>query len=299
MDGSWYKPKLETPYNFISLGAGVQSSTMALMAARGEITPMPNAAIFADTQSEPESVYKWLRWLKVELEKSFPVYVVSRGDLTAESLEIRKRKRGEGSWAKSLIPAYVMNSDGTKGIMGRQCTWSYKLEELERMVKKLAHIKRKQDGVIVTQWIGISADETRRMKPARVEWAQNRWPLIELGMKRSDRLAWMERNNYPTPPRSACVYCPFHSDAEWRRLQREEPEEFAKAVKFEKDLQAVKAKTYNMNGITFLHASLKPLDSIDFSSAEERGQANFLHDLHADANSANCIPMSCEGMCGV
>ncbi len=40
-------------HNIISLGAGVQSSAMALMAAKGEITPMPDAAIFADTQSEP------------------------------------------------------------------------------------------------------------------------------------------------------------------------------------------------------------------------------------------------------
>lgn len=38
----------------LSLGAGVQSSTMALMAAKGEITPMPDCAIFADTQSEPD-----------------------------------------------------------------------------------------------------------------------------------------------------------------------------------------------------------------------------------------------------
>ena len=48
------------PFHVISLGAGVQSSTMALMAAHGEITPMPDAAIFADTQSEPASVYRWL-----------------------------------------------------------------------------------------------------------------------------------------------------------------------------------------------------------------------------------------------
>ena len=33
----------------ISLGAGVQSTTMALMAAHGEIGPMPDCAIFADT----------------------------------------------------------------------------------------------------------------------------------------------------------------------------------------------------------------------------------------------------------
>lgn len=48
--------------NIISLGAGVQSSTMALMAAHGEITPMPDAAIFADTQAEPKAVYEWLDW---------------------------------------------------------------------------------------------------------------------------------------------------------------------------------------------------------------------------------------------
>lgn len=57
-------------YNMISLGAGVQSSTMALMAELGEITPRPNAAIFADTQAEPASVYRWLDWLEKQL--SFP-----------------------------------------------------------------------------------------------------------------------------------------------------------------------------------------------------------------------------------
>ncbi len=51
------------PIHIISLGAGVQSSTMALMAAHGEIEPMPDAAIFADTQNEPQRVYEWLDWL--------------------------------------------------------------------------------------------------------------------------------------------------------------------------------------------------------------------------------------------
>ena len=48
----------------LSLGAGVQSSTLALMAAAGEVTPMPDAAIFADTQAEPAGVYRWLDWLE-------------------------------------------------------------------------------------------------------------------------------------------------------------------------------------------------------------------------------------------
>src|SRR5688572_3380034 len=45
-----YMGKWRGSMEIISLGAGVQSSTMALMAAHGEIQPMPDAAIFADTQ---------------------------------------------------------------------------------------------------------------------------------------------------------------------------------------------------------------------------------------------------------
>ena len=43
------------PLRVISLGAGVQSSAMFLMACHGEIAGV-DAAIFADTQQEPASV---------------------------------------------------------------------------------------------------------------------------------------------------------------------------------------------------------------------------------------------------
>ena len=66
--------------HIISLGAGVQSSTMALMAAKGEITPMPDSAVFADTMGEPDSVYKWLNWLQTKLP--FPIHKVSYGNLS-------------------------------------------------------------------------------------------------------------------------------------------------------------------------------------------------------------------------
>ena len=47
----------------LSLGAGVQSSTLALMIEKGEI-PMVDAAIFADVGAEPKKVIKWLDFLK-------------------------------------------------------------------------------------------------------------------------------------------------------------------------------------------------------------------------------------------
>lgn len=279
-----------TPFNFLSLGAGVQSSTLALMAAVGEVTPTPDAAIFADTQAEPASVYRWLDWLTAEIARSphpFPVYRVTRGSLTAESLRLRKRIKTEGTpWVRSLIPAHVANPDGTKGILGRACTADYKVKALLEKQRQLARITRRQKSVTVTTWIGISLDEVHRMKPSRDRWCQNRWPLVELSMKRYDCLRWMEAHGYPHPPRSACVYCPFHSDAEWRRLKQEEPTEFARAVQFERDLQRVKAETDNMKGVPFLHASLRPLDLVDFTTDTERGQGDMFGN-------------ECEGMCGV
>ena len=50
----------------ISLGAGVQSTTLALLAHHKEIEP-PDYAVFADTGWEPEAVYKHLDWLEVIL----------------------------------------------------------------------------------------------------------------------------------------------------------------------------------------------------------------------------------------
>lgn len=275
----------QNPVHIISLGAGVQSSTMALMAAHGEITPMPVAAVFADTQAEPQSVYTWLDWLEKQLP--FPVHRVTRGDLTKESLTVREFKDDASRhWVKSLIPAYILNRDGTGGIMGRQCTFAYKVEMLEKASRKLGNIKRGQKTVGVIQWIGISLEEAHRMKPARHEWATHRWPLVDARIKRHDCLRWMKAKGYPKPPRSACIYCPYHSDAEWRRLRDEEPAEFARAIQFEKDLQAAKSLTDNQLGVPFLHNSRIPLSQVDFSTDEERGQISLFGN-------------ECEGMCGV
>ena len=46
---SGFSPEIDTKWNVLNLGAGVQSSTLALMAATGAITPMLDFAIFADT----------------------------------------------------------------------------------------------------------------------------------------------------------------------------------------------------------------------------------------------------------
>ena len=273
-------------WNVISLGAGVQSSTMALMASRGELLGIQvDFAIFADTQDESKKIYDWLGWLEGQL--SFPVYRVTRGRLSDRSLEMRVTKDGR-RFSKTDIPLYTLSKKGSEGMIPfRSCTADFKIKPILKELRSRCGIKRGQKVATVTSLIGISYDEQQRMKDSRDAWVVNRWPLVELRMRRYDCLEWMKRKGYPEPPRSSCVYCPFHSNKEWRRLETEEPEEFQKAVKFEKDLQLAKKNSENFHSTPFLHQSRKPLDEIDFRSDVERGQG--LLDFQDE----------CDGMCGV
>lgn len=271
------------PLHIISLGAGVQSSTMALMAAKGQITPMPDCAVFADTQAEPAAVYQWLGWLETQLP--FPVKRVSAGSLVQDVLTLRLRKDNKGFYVHSGIPAFVKNPDGSDGIIPRQCTTNFKIEPLRKACRKIAKVPRGCKDVRVIQWIGISLDEVSRMKESREPWQQNRFPLIDLRMSRHDCLRWMEANKFPTPPRSACFFCPYKSNAEWRRLKASEPGLFDRAVLFERGFQKIK-KISGVNGELYLHDSRRPLDQVDLSTEEEKGQVNMFNN-------------ECEGMCGL
>lgn len=248
---------------------------------------MPDFAVFADTQAEPQSVYDWLDWLETQLP--YPVYRVTKGNLTSDSLKVHQRKDGSGERVNNLIPAFGILPNGEKtAAIGRKCTNDYKILPILNKIKYLCGVTRGQKEVTVTQWIGISWDELQRMKDARFPWTIHRFPLIELRMTRRQCLEWMQSNGYPEPPRSACVYCPFHSDTEWRRLRNDEPLEFIKAIHFDKQLRTAHANhNKRMKMEVYLHNSCKPLDEVDFDSDEDKGQQ--VWDFQAE----------CEGMCGV
>src|SRR5208283_3291258 len=119
--------------HYISLGAGVQSSTMALMAAHGEITPMPEGAIFADTQAEPRAVYEWLDWLETKLP--FPVHRVTAGNLREAALTQHTSKKGIVYPLKSL-PYHTSGPNGNRGMVRqRTCTRDYKIRPISKALR--------------------------------------------------------------------------------------------------------------------------------------------------------------------
>ena len=269
---------------FLSLGAGVQSSTMALMAARGELKPMPDYAIFADTQAEPQGVYEWLTWLETQLP--FPVLRVTKGSLADEALRVRVSKLSGKRYIKALIPAWMLKPDGMVGLLGRKCTADYKVAMIQRTVRQVAVVPRGCKVPMAESWIGISTDEAHRMKPSSVPWIVNRWPLIEAGYSREACLRWMKNTNFPTPPRSACTFCPFHSDEEWIKMRHDDPASFAIAAEYEKQLQRSAAAQEALVGVPYLHRTCRPLGEVEFKKRPKHQQLSL-------------IGNECEGMCGV
>lgn len=275
----------------LSLGAGVQSSTLALMYAHGEIKPTVDCAIFADTQREPAEVYEWLDYLEPLLP--FPVYRVTAGDLGGDTLRLRTSKKTGQKYVRSLVPAFFKNpkSKSGRGLLGRKCTAEYKVRALKKKQRELAKVPRARKGkerpVSVVTYLGISYDEVERMKQSTDDWNRIEWPLIDRKITRLDCLKWMQDHGYPLPPRSACYFCPFHSDNEWLRLKNEQPAEFAKAVDFDRELRRLARQqtgTAKLAGDVYLHSSLKPLDEVEFVE-----QFDPVDQFRND----------CEGLCGV
>lgn len=253
---------------------------MSLMAARGLLGPMPDCAIFADTQSEPAAVYRHLDWLETVLP--FPVYRVTAGSLRDEILGAMV--------GRNRIDARPPFFTKGGGMLRRQCTQDFKLIPIQRKVRELIGLQPRQRGPktpVVEQWIGISTDESSRMKSSRFSYMTHRFPLVEVGMSRQACLKWCEDCGYPRPPKSACTFCPFTDPARWKDMKENDRPSFADAVGVDHAIRpGMPGPKRPRNEEWFVHRSRKPLDEVDFSTAEERGQGNlFLNE--------------CEGMCGV
>jgi hypothetical protein len=261
---------------YLSLGAGVQSTALLICSALGlHDTPRADLAIFADTGDEPSAVYRHL-W-NLAAWSPIPVISVAFGHLSADLLS-RRTKRAR-------IPAFVKNPDGSGGIMNRQCTTAYKIEPIERYIRQYLGLKsgaRAAGRVCVRSLLGISLDECDRMKPNRTPWIENAYPLVDARLKRSDceQIAFRQFGYIPT--KSACIFCPYRSPGDWRRLRREAPADFERAAEFDSAFRALEIKKHGDRGRVYVHRSMMPLSEADFGDSQG--------DLFAE---------ECAGVCGV
>ena len=285
----------------LSLGAGVQSTVLALMAADGTL-PKPDAAIFADTGWEPKRVYDHLDRLTLVLaEAGIPVFLVASGNLRADSIDPAHRF--------ASVPYFVRNPDGTEGMGRRQCTSEYKLKPIKVKVRELLgypHPKPVPRAMFAEQWIGFSTDEVHRVRDTLdVKYTRPRYPLLELGMSRKDCTRWLKAHGWGSVAKSACIGCPFHGNAQWRDLRDNSPEEWADAVEFDQAIRKGGARGLPLNGEAFLHRSRIPLSIAPIDRVTRVEQADrqldvldAIADIEAgvdeDGDPDGCSPFGCR-----
>ncbi len=271
------------PLKVLSLGAGTQSTVLALMAEQGYADmPRPDFAIFADTGWEPPAVYAHLEWLKAQL--SYEVVTVTAGNIKEDLLQGRN-PRGHRFLD---IPTYLTLPDGRAAIAKRQCTSDYKLDPIRQELRRRLGLepgRRAPKEKQVEMWLGISKDEEVRQKPSRDEWITNRWPLVERGYSRGQLHQWF-RDRYPDRalPRSACIGCPYHGNREWKQLKEHDPVSFAEAVHVDEALRQQPHLQSLSKGQAFLHRSRIPLKDVDFGAVQDYAEA---------------MLEECEGLCGI
>ena len=187
-------PRSKTVYQVQSLGGGVQSMTMYLLSVHG-LLPKSDAAIFADTGWERHSTIENVNKLK-EMDLGIPIHIVKnpRGTVREQALN--------PDYDFINMPVYNKSSNGTGGQAKRQCTTHYKLRPIRKAFNDIfgsAHFR---------QWIGISLDETLRMRTSDVKYIQNWYPLVEkVKFTRTDCIKWLEENGYGIRGKKATV-CP-------------------------------------------------------------------------------------------
>ncbi len=260
----------------LSLGAGVQSTTLALMAAHGEIE-LPDCAVFADTGDEKRGTYRHLDWLTERLP--FPLVRVKRFEM---SLSEHTLARYAGEPVAAFTPPFFYPG----GMLPKRCSKEFKTRAVTGEIRRrfgLSYKHRAPKTASAEVMIGISLDEAHRMAPSEVPWIKNFWPLIDKRMTRHACERWLDAKGYPQPPRSACVYCPFQSPDEWRGIKENEADDdWVRVVEFDRAIRPGGAST---TGPLYLTDQLVPIEDADLSIPYD-GQLSL-------------FASECGGVCGV
>jgi len=259
--------------NVLLYGGGTQSTGLLLMSLDG-LVPKLDLAIFSDTFSEPGFVYEYMNKVSAYVlsKYGFKIVTVEHGNLERNLEESAKSGKRVAS-----LPYYTENG----GMTMRQCTADYKINPASKFIKAYFNIgrKKKHSAPTINRWFGMSLDEIERMRVSQDWWAVNEYPLIMERMYRHEVINYIN-NNHPelkNPPRSACYFCPFHSNDYWRLLKKHHPDEFNKACIMDGKIRVCR----NMENERYLHRSMKPLSDINFEKDN--------YEIFAE----------CEGYCGM
>lgn len=217
--------------HIFSCGGGVQSTACLVLAAQGAIPYL--TFVFANVGNQAEDP----RTLCYIAEVLKP-YAAAHG---IEWVDVQRRRR-DGTpvdlYQELMRPIRsidipVRMANGAPG--NRNCTVHFKIKPIAKWIKANA------PGCILGK--GISTDEVHRATPSReADHYISAYPLIELGISRSDCLRIVRESGLPQAPKSSCWFCPYKTTDQWITMRRERPDLFGKVVEIEGRLNDKRAQ---------------------------------------------------------
>jgi hypothetical protein len=194
-------------HHALSLGGGVNS--VALLVWLLEKGKPLDEVVFADTGAEVPETYQYLPVVREVLRpRPIPLTVLQK----AEGRDLYAT-----AWRRRVIPSAVW----------RWSTRDFKVGPIQRHYRRL--------GRPIVQYLGIAFDELERMKPSRVSYVRNEFPLVDERITREGCEEIIRRAGLPMPVKSGCFFCPFNSLDRWRWLHVEHPDLFDRSVDLEEN----------------------------------------------------------------
>jgi 3'-phosphoadenosine 5'-phosphosulfate sulfotransferase (PAPS reductase)/FAD synthetase len=176
----------------VSFGGGVQSTAMAILAAKGKIEV--DAFVFCDTGFEQSIVFEFLHIHTLPMldKAGIPFYIVKAADYTKYAGDME-------------LPPFFANNKLTEGRLPAYCSAKWKREVFERFCNEKFGAKT------YDVLMGFSTDEIHRAARMKASKKWNKvFPLLDLQMRRGDCITLVERTFNAEPPRSSCWMCPNH-----------------------------------------------------------------------------------------
>lgn len=268
------------PLKILSLGVGVQSTALYYMSSLG-IIERCDYAVFADTGREKAGTLWYLEHVLqpwAQANNGIPLMIVREKNLYRDILDAKNSTNNRFA----SIPAYTKNPDGTVGMLRRQCTNEYKIEQVDRAIRKLYGLEPRKRMPVTYLYKGISLDEIERLSIAPEKWKIQVYPFVgyktnqlikgsvekieSKRMTRLDIINWYHSKNLIVPPKSACTFCPYQSDAAYYDMKMNHPEDWESAVAVDR---AIRDSTkMGVKRPAFLHESCVPLEEIDFKPGQ-------------------------------
>ncbi len=280
-----------TPRCYMSFGGGVQSTTLALLAAEKDPRLLkatqgliPELYLFADTGDEREETYKHLEVMRSVIERHGATLLTLEAEISL-SLQLIKAAHSGGR-CRVTPPLWVRNDQDTASPVRRSCTAELKVRRLDKAARNYFEVKRARlpaGQPPVVQWLGISKDEMRRMKISTDRWRIIEHPLIEMGWTRDDCQDYL-RSKGLLVPRSSCVFCPFHGSEEWKEV-REQPSDWKRVLEVDQAIRNGFARHGGFAGLKREPFLLRSLQRVEDAVQSEQEKALF--------------DWECAGVCGV